>query len=117
MVQVKLETSEDFRTCEKRYRLRVRGHANHTETNDLVCAAVSMLTQALIAWIKENLKDVAETNPTVCEPGDVRVEITVRPVARSRMCGALGVIVEGFRLLADKYPENVSFWWSDTGLD
>ena len=77
----------------------LKGHAGSAEYGkDLVCAAVSALALTLAANV-ENL----EGAEILLEPGNSRISCS--PDA----AGMFDCICKGFQLLAEKFPEHVSF--------
>lgn len=78
--------------------LLVTGHAGYAERGqDIVCAGVSVLSQAL----GQALIDMGiETDRIKFSPG----EAEIRFVPDSRTDGAMRLIRAGFRLLAASYP-------------
>ena len=52
MISVTVTVSKNY------YRLGLSGHAQYCPGNDIVCAACSALTQALIGWVQNNPKHV-----------------------------------------------------------
>ena len=95
-----------------RFRLEVAGHTDYSGAEgNLVCAAVSILTQALMAWVQAQAKFgfVDKVNALRQQEGYALIDVTVRPAWDARTLGAFSVILDGFRLLAETYPENVRF--------
>ena len=88
--------------------LTARGHALYGEPGkDIVCAAASMLLQALIAWIQE-IPALYAASEITWFAGDAVIDMTVPPDMEQLVSGAVGVFVTGCTLLEKKYPENVT---------
>lgn len=90
-------------------RMEVEGHAGSAEPGrDLVCCAASMLAQALSLYTSARQKrgDMRELTTTV-EGGRVRVAAEPEYWAWDEIHGAFEVIQEGFRALAEDYPEYI----------
>ena len=82
--------------------LHVDGHAGYAEHGkDIVCAAASMLVQALHAAV-EGVEKICITYRE--EPGMAELMMTETPETLPMWRVAL----EGFRLLGAKYPQNVA---------
>lgn len=83
------------------FTLEVRGHAGYAEYgNDIVCSAISVLTQTLIAYMDE----VAEDMEARINPGDVYLWAMGRKAIKSAE-----VILKGYEMLADSFPDYVTF--------
>lgn len=81
--------------------LHMTGHAGYAERGkDIVCAAASMLAQALMAAL-EGVEGI--TIRYRAEPGDL--ELTATEAAETRPMWQMAQA--GFRLLGAKYPKNV----------
>ena len=91
-------------TSEKSYNgLTIDGHANFAEQGkDIVCAAVSVLAQTLIASIEELTDDDVRS---VIEQG--HIELNYRNLSeKSRVL--IDSFLIGFRMLESEYPEFVT---------
>ena len=82
--------------------LSVKGHANYAEPGkDIVCAAVSALTQTLIQSIEELTDDTIQYD---IQPGTVNIKFwCLSDLAR----GLVDAFFVGIRMIADEYPDNV----------
>lgn len=81
--------------------LHIAGHAGYAERGkDIVCAAASMLAQALVAAL-EGVEGI--TIRYRAEPGDL--ELMATETAETRPMWQMAQA--GFRLLGAKYPKNV----------
>ena len=77
----------------------LEGHAcSDVYGKDLVCAAVSALALTLAA----NAEDLEEAE-ILLEPGNSRIS------GHTDAAGMFDCICKGFQLLAEKFPEHVSF--------
>lgn len=107
-------TSVTFETnvvaCGLEMLLHVNGHAMYqTEGPDIVCAAASMLTQALAAAL---VKLKPDKLPLIYTADEEAAEATVwylatDPLDYERANSMFQVALAGFEMLAKKYPENV----------
>ena len=91
-----------------RLRLEVNGHAGYAEEGkDIVCSAISMLTDALGGVLEE-----AEARGR-CEyrirDGDGSVVITADPTLGSvnEIKAYFRMVVTGFRMLQEQYPKHI----------
>lgn len=80
------------------YTLEVIGHAGYCAENDVVCAAVSALVEALAAYLEEYGEPDAEA-----DLADGYAMITV-----SERSAAFDMAVCGLGTIADQYPAYVS---------
>ena len=80
------------------YALEVIGHAEYASGNDVVCAAVSALVEALAAYLEEYGEQDAEA-----DLADGYAMITV-----SERNAAFDMAVCGLGAIADQYPSYVS---------
>lgn len=92
-------------------RLSMEGHAcGGEEGHDLICASASILAETL-AELVANMKKSGQTRyPTVrLSKGEALIQCTVakrfEPVVRF----AFDAICAGFELLAQSYPDNISY--------
>ena len=92
-------------------RVSIEGHAQSGEVgHDLVCASVSTLAYTLAAFVL-NMKDAKQVyNPKV-ELNDGDALIYCEPPNRYK--GSVTLVFDsicaGFELLAQEYPENISY--------
>lgn len=90
------------------WEIDITGHAGYsTDGPDIVCSACSVLTCTLMQTLKAMEDKGAVVNVTdVMHSGDIKVTFDAeRPEPHT----AVHTIMEGFRLLADKYPRNVRY--------
>lgn len=84
--------------------LIMSGHAAYAaDGNDIVCAAASMLAQALMFGLDKLPGGLTEC---ACMPGCVRIVAAGTAAAKAMFLMAYA----GFDALAKKYPKNVAFW-------
>ena len=94
-----------------RNRLSVSGHAKSGEKgHDLVCASVSILCYTLAALVK-NMENAAQARyPTVkLSEGDALIDCKVPNKYKSTVTFAFDSICAGFDMLAQNYPDNISY--------
>lgn len=94
-----------------RHRVSVDGHAHSGEVgHDLVCASASILAHTL-ATLVSNMEKAGHTRyPTIeIEEGHALVSCEVAGRYNSTVTFAFDAICAGFDLLAQSYPENISY--------
>ena len=94
----------------KRMILDMDGHANSApKGQDLICAAESMLTQALLQTLidmeKERKTSISWTGSP--EMGFLRIEAAPAEGHRDEVTAAFRVTVTGLRMLAKEYPRYI----------
>lgn len=85
-------------------RMEASGHAGYAPAGqDIVCAGVSTLMQALVYLLagEENVHSEAQEGPVLAVQADAPCEEWVR--------GAFELVKAGFVLLAERYPEQVRY--------
>lgn len=83
--------------------LKVSGHANYAEYGkDIVCAGVSALVQALMAWCEENY-DKVDSMSVDKESGEVLVSCR----GDEDVAAVFYMTAIGLEQIADSYPSNV----------
>lgn len=95
----------------KRHKVTVTGHARSgQEGHDLVCAAVSALTYTLAANA-ENLRSHGQVSKAVIrlDPGDAVIKCRTTDKYKSVVSVIFDAICAGYDLLAQSYPENISY--------
>lgn len=103
-----------FRQNHRHFIATFSGHSNATRVagNDLVCAAVSMLSQSLMQGVIDESKrgHVAKVkhNDLNERDGAVSVELTATEAGFQSVLGMFSGIASGCALLAAQYPDNVS---------
>ncbi|MBQ7499377.1 MAG: ribosomal-processing cysteine protease Prp [Clostridia bacterium] len=93
---------------------RINGHAGHAEPGkpDIVCAAASMLAFTLIGMTERIFGEGKACSES--RPGSVEVRFPPDGDDGRAALAAAEVVEEGFRLLAEAYPECVCFAESET---
>lgn len=97
-------THVDIRHDDANWYVSIDGHAGYAPAGqDIVCAAVSMLTCTLSQWIEDSVLLARRRQ----ESGDgwFEAEIVARDIPRVE--SAMSVFLTGFRLLAKQYPQHV----------
>lgn len=86
--------------------LTIEGHslAPRVSDHDLCCAAVSMLS----CTIMQRIHDLA-LNSKAIYSSDAYVHIEFAPLGKNGRRGmeALNTVITGFKLLGEKYPDNI----------
>lgn len=83
---------------------RAEGHAGAGwKGNDIVCAAVSALSRALVDALQG--REGVRINVDAPERGRLRVELSYDGGARYFLEGAGAVLLEGLGSVAEEYPE------------
>lgn len=94
------------------HELSVDGHAGYAEMgDDIVCAGVSALVQALIGWLDDHSDCVAEMWSPAIHPG----HFWVRCKGNKMTTVAFQMAVTGLKQIADAYPCYVELLY--TGSD
>ena len=94
-----------------RHRVSVEGHAYSGEKgHDLVCASASILAHTL-ATLVGNMEKAGQTRYPTIEVGEGQALIACEVAGRynSTVTFAFDAICAGFDLLAQSYPENISY--------
>ena len=83
------------------HRLHITGHAGYApEGSDIVCAGVSALSMALLAYLQSLQVD---TEDFLCRKGELKFRCESDDVIDT----AMDVALTGYRILAGMYPEYV----------
>lgn len=90
----------NFYIHRENFSLKLKGHAAYNVGNDIVCSAVSSITETLILILKE--KEITEITR---EPGNVEIKGKLDEEIRNYLYFAC----TGYKAIANTYPENVSF--------
>lgn len=89
----------------------VKGHANAPRTerdNDIVCAAVSVLSQTLLeCMIREHDAGALKGFKYRAVSGEVELSAVIRNLHAERVKTAIRTVATGFILLSNTYPDNV----------
>lgn len=98
-------------------RVDIMGHAGYGAGNglpkgcDIVCAAVSVLGQALVQYFLNLAEEKKAAIQAEVQPGKIKIRAVVKAAYRKEAQGALDAVRAGFDLLADQYPEYVRKGW------
>ena len=94
-----------------RTRVSIKGHAYSGEKgHDLVCASTSILAHTLAELAKNMEKAGHIKYPTIeLANGDALIHCNVPSRYKSTVTFAFDAICAGFDLLAQSYPENISY--------
>ncbi|MBQ2593985.1 MAG: ribosomal-processing cysteine protease Prp [Candidatus Riflebacteria bacterium] len=84
--------------------LTVKGHSSNRKGEDIVCAAVSALTQTFVRGIEKNLK--AEFKGKF-QSGDCELLIEVPKESAKEFKIISEIFKEGFHKISESYPEQV----------
>jgi uncharacterized protein YsxB (DUF464 family) len=90
--------------------LKVVGHAGQAESgHDLVCASASILAYTIASLVESSTERMMEKPYIKLGEGDA--EITCYPQMRQfgRIASFYTTVREGFKLLAARYPEYISY--------
>ena len=92
-------------------RVTVNGHAQSGEAgHDLVCASASILAYTLAANVSNMADNGQVRNPvTALFDGTAEVSCTPRHNLKNSITLIFDSICVGFELLAQQYPENISY--------
>ena len=94
-----------------RNRVSIKGHAYSGEKgHDLVCAATSILAHTL-ATLARNMEQAGQIKrPTIeIKEGDALICCNVPSRYKTTVTFAFDAICSGFELLAQSYPDNISY--------
>ena len=103
-------TRAAFARREGGYEISVTGHADYAGGGkDIVCAACSMLAWVFVRLFRSlEERDRCTLLREVVEPGDVRLTVYPAPGARGEIDLLVNVMRDGYRELAEQYPDNVT---------
>ena len=99
-------------TYHKAYnRLTVQGHAGAApKGEDLVCSAASILALTLAENVKHMEQIRAVRNPVIeIQEGNAEISCNAAPRYKGVVAQTFQSVIVGFEILADKFPENISF--------
>lgn len=86
------------------HELSIDGHADYAERGqDIVCAGVSALAQALLGWLDQCSQYVTELQGPVVQQG--RLWVNCR--GNKKVTIAFQVMLMGMKQIADAYPNHV----------
>ena len=94
-----------------RTRVSIKGHAYSGEKgHDLVCASTSILAHTIAALVKNMEKEGHIKYPTIeITSGDALIHCNVPSKYKPTVTFAIDAICAGFELLAQSYPDNISY--------
>ena len=96
------------------HELSVDGHAGYAEHGrDIVCAACSGITFALLAYLEENQEHLTDVSGQIVEPG--RFYIACK--GTEKIATAFHMALLGLRKISSQYPDHVSITYSGTAGD
>ena len=90
------------------YDIKLEGHADYNQGNDIVCAGISALTYTLAQ--KANDMEAEEKGHVArmgLIPGTARITFVPTNKAEEEWKIALSTILEGYNLIAASYPDNL----------
>lgn len=92
-------------------RLTVKGHAQSNEPGrDLICSACSILALTMAANVGHMEESGAVTEPVVIlEEGNAQISCKPRARFRDSVKQTFVSVCVGFEILAQKYPEYISY--------
>ena len=92
-------------------RVTITGHANSDEYGkDLVCAGVSALALTMAANVGNMAaKDYVTAYTTRLDPGDAEISCNPRTRYRDSVKQVFMSVCVGFEILADQYPDYISY--------
>ena len=86
-----------------RYSLDIVGHAGFNPGNDIVCSACSMLAETYFVSVLKNVEHISQAYR---HPGDYKVMFETD--ADDNVADTIySTIRNGFKMLADRYPDHV----------
>lgn len=92
-------------------RVTIEGHANSGDPgHDLVCAGVSALAYTLAANVGNlEARGMVRRPTVVLEPGKAEIEAKPKPSHKATAALIFQSVCVGFEVLADSYPDYVSY--------
>ncbi len=97
----------------KGHKLRITGHADYDNCGrDIVCAAVSSLSFALLGFLENNANETSD----YCYQTDSGY-LTIVSCAGGKVDAAFEMAVIGLMQIANKYPDNLKINISTSGGD
>lgn len=95
---------------QKKHIVKVEGHANSGEYgHDLICASASMLVHTLIANVQCFEKCSSKKSVVKLESGNTYIHCKPLEVYEGACELVFNSVCVGFELLANNYPENISY--------
>ena len=92
-------------------RVSIVGHAESAEKGkDLICASASILAYTLADFVKKaKEEDKVRFCLTFIEEGDTIISCSPHEGNKAEVTTVFDAICRGYELLAENYPENVSY--------
>lgn len=92
-------------------RVTITGHAHSDEYGkDLICAAVSALALTLSANVRNlHARGYVQDAVIKLEPGDAEISCQAKELFQGSVRQVFMSVCVGFEILADKYPEHISY--------
>ena len=93
-------------------KVTIKGHSGYAEQGkDIVCASISSLAYALGKYVDKAYREgKAYFKPTIkLDEGDAEISITIRGTFEYETRLVFDAMCEGFKLIANTYPDNVEF--------
>ena len=86
----------------------VKGHADYSPGNDIVCAGISTLSYTLLNYLRQAEKEhlVSDYSYTE-EPGDIHMEFKAHWLFDREIGTAIDVFRTGMEMLESQYPDNI----------
>lgn len=103
-------TRAEFARVDGAHEITVVGHADYAGGGqDIVCAACSMLAWVFVRLFRSlEERDRCTLLREVVEPGEVHLTVYPAPGARGEIELLVNVMRDGYRELAEQYPDNVT---------
>lgn len=99
---------------EGEHELTINGHAGYAEYGkDIVCAGVSAITYALLAWMEHNQEEITQFDELMVEDGQVYITCA----GSDKLTTAFQVALMGLIEIARAHPEYVDIEYSGTAGD
>jgi uncharacterized protein YsxB (DUF464 family) len=94
---------------DNRVLVEITGHAGYRPGNDIVCAAVSMLTSTLAQCVMdEEMQGNITIDYMELQDGNVNMDFNYIDSAAQKIETVIETVYTGFELLAEKYPDYIS---------
>ena len=99
---------------EGEHELTINGHAGYAEYGkDIVCAGVSAITYALLAWMEHNEEEITQFDELMVEDGQVYIACA----GSDKLTTAFQVALMGLIEIARAHPDYVDIEYSGTAGD
>lgn len=95
-------------TDEKKFYVRASGHAGAgTMGNDIVCAAVSVLTQTLLNVLTDEEEAGRIELEWYMKPGEIQIQALPMSAMHGRIKDYFHMAITGLKDIAEQYPQNI----------